>query len=510
MAAAHREALSHFRVAVEYADELDVEDRARLLTDYAIECYFTNEAVDGLAAAERALVLWQELSDTIREGDVLRWLSRLHWWLGHGEKAIESGLAAVEVLTSVRRSKELGMAYSNLAQVFMLSQQADAAEAWATKAITVARELDDRSTLAHALNNLGSTRLRLGDTGGYALLEESLEISVTERFDDHAGRAYANLIWTALDYRDYRKAEQYIEEGLEYARRRELAGSIYYITAERARLGFERGHWEQAERDARWVLGRPEEPGITMMPALATLAHLHVRRGDSEVDETLEEAWGLAEPTGELQRIAPVAVAMAELAWLRDDQRGTESAIADAYQLGVAAQQPWITDRLAFWMWRAVGTAETPQGSETPYTQQMDGNWQEAADAWARIGCPYEQALALMDSEDPPQLLEALEILDRLGAIPAAAKLRRQLSQMGVQGVPRGPRKETRSHPAGLTPRQVDVLKLVVEGLTNSDIANRLYVSPKTVDHHVSAMLMKLDVRSRKEAVKVAKERGLV
>jgi DNA-binding CsgD family transcriptional regulator len=201
---------------------------------------------------------------------------------------------------------------------------------------------------------------------------------------------------------------------------------------------------------------------------------------------------------------------MAELAWLRDDQRGTESAIADAYQLGVAAQQPWITDRLAFWMWRAVGTAETPQGSETPYTQQMDGNWQEAADAWARIGCPYEQALALMDSEDPPQLLEALEILDRLGAIPAAAKLRRQLSQMGVQGVPRGPRKETRSHPAGLTPRQVDVLKLVVEGLTNSDIANRLYVSPKTVDHHVSAMLMKLDVRSRKEAVKVAKERGLV
>ena len=509
-AAAHREALTHFRVAARYAEELDLEDRAQLLSDYAIECYFTNEAVEGLAAAERALQLWRQLADTIREGDVLRWISRLHWWLGHGEKAVENGLAAVKVLTSVDKSNELAMAYSNLAQVFMLAQQAEAAEDWATKAITVARELGDQSTLAHALNNLGSTRLRLGDLDGYALLEESLEISVRERFDDHAARAYANLVWTALDYRQYDKAERYIEEGIEYASRRELAGSIYYITAERARMGFERGHWKQAEIDARWVLGQPEEPGITTMPALAALARLQVRRGDPDVDKTLVEALELAGRTGELQRIAPVALARAELAWLRDDPHGIESAIGEAYELGLAAKQPWITDELAFWMWRAVGMAEAPSDLETPYSLQMDGNWLQAAQAWARFGCPYEQAVALMDSENPVELLEALEILDGLGAAPAASKLRARLRLMGVQGVPRGPRKQTRSHPAGLTARQVEVLELVAKGLTNTDIAAQLFVSPKTVDHHVSALLMKLEVSSRQEATVVAEERGLV
>jgi DNA-binding CsgD family transcriptional regulator len=225
---------------------------------------------------------------------------------------------------------------------------------------------------------------------------------------------------------------------------------------------------------------------------------------------TLEEAWRLVEPTGELQRIAPVAVARAELAWLRDDLQGIGSAIADAYQLALTARQPWITDELAFWMWRATGTTDPLQGPETPYARQIAGSWREAADAWAQIGCGYEQAIALMDSEDPPRLLEALDILDGLEATPAAAKLRRRLRRMGIQGVPRGPRKETRSHPAGLTPRQVEVLELVASGLTNTDIAERLFVSPKTVDHHVSALLTKLGVSSRKEAAALAREQGLV
>jgi DNA-binding NarL/FixJ family response regulator len=113
-----------------------------------------------------------------------------------------------------------------------------------------------------------------------------------------------------------------------------------------------------------------------------------------------------------------------------------------------------------------------------------------------------------MDSDDEPQLLGALEILDGLEATPAAAKLRRQLRRLGVQRVPRGPRKETRSHPAGLTPRQVDVLQLLADGLTNADIAERLFISPKTVDHHVSAVLTKLEASTRREAVVAARDRG--
>ena len=509
-AAAHREALAHYRLAVEYADVTSVEDRAKLLTDYAVECYLANEAVEGVAAAAQALELWRSLGSILGEGDVLCWLSRLYWWLGKGERAVSTGLAAVEVLSTVRRSKELARAYSNLAQLFMLAQKSDAAEEWANKAITVARELDDQNTLAHALNNLGSTRLRAGDTDGFALLEESLEIAAREQFDDHASRAYANLVWVSLDYRHYRKAEQYIEQGLAYARRRELAGNIYYITAERARFGFECGRWTQAERDARWVLNQPEEPGITRMPALSALARLQVRRGDPDVDRTIDQALRLVEPTGELQRIAPVAIARAELAWLRGDSDGIEPPIVEVHRLAGAAQQPWITDELAFWMWRATGVLEVLEGPETPYAQQMYGRWRDAADVWAELGCPYEQATALMDSEDATDLLEALAILDNLGATPAASKLRRHLRSMGIQGVPRGPRQDTRSHPAGLTPRQVEVLELVAGGLTNTEIAERLFVSPKTVDHHVSALLTKLDVATRQEAAAKARAQELV
>lgn len=509
-AAGHREALAHFRVAVEYAGEMTREEQARLLTDYAIECYLANETVEGIGAATQALEHWHGLGATVKEGAVLRWLSRLHWWLGHAEEAVDSGLAAVELLTAVPQSEELGMAYSNLAQVFMLAQQSEAAEDWATKAIAVARDLDDWNTLAHALNNLGSTRLRVGDMEGFRLLEESLEISIRERFDDHAGRAYVNLAWTALDYRQFGTARRYIDEGLAYAESRELAGNIYYLTAERARLQFELGEWAAAEQDARWVLSQPEEPGITNMPAVGTLARLCVRRGDPDVDTTINEAWKLVEPTGELQRIAPVAAARAELAWLRGDNDGIRVAIAEAYPLALAARQPWITDEFAFWNWRATGTVDTFDGLETPYILQITGRWREAADAWERLGCAYERAIALVDGDAPEDLLRALEILDRLAALPAATLLRRRLRQMGVEGVPRGPRRATRRHPAGLTPRQVEVLDLVAAGLTNAEIAERLFVSPKTVDHHVSALLTKLEASSRTEAAQIAQDRGLI
>lgn len=139
----------------------------------------------------------------------------------------------------------------------------------------------------------------------------------------------------------------------------------------------------------------------------------------------------------------------------------------------------------------------------------MAGDWRAAADAWERIGCPYEQALALMDGDEDAQRA-ALALFERLGAEPAAEIVRRRLKAGGARRIPRGPRPATQANPLGLTPRQLEILLLLAEGLRNPEIAARLSTTPKTIEHHVSAVLAKLHARSRAEAVRAAYQLGIV
>jgi DNA-binding CsgD family transcriptional regulator len=137
------------------------------------------------------------------------------------------------------------------------------------------------------------------------------------------------------------------------------------------------------------------------------------------------------------------------------------------------------------------------------------GDWRAAADAWEQLGCPYEQALALLDGDGAAQR-EALAIFERLGARPAAEITLGRLRQAGARGLPRGPRPATRANPLGLTPRQLEILLLVASGLRNGEIAERLSTTPKTVEHHITDILAKLNARSRVEAVSVAAASGLL
>jgi DNA-binding NarL/FixJ family response regulator len=132
-----------------------------------------------------------------------------------------------------------------------------------------------------------------------------------------------------------------------------------------------------------------------------------------------------------------------------------------------------------------------------------------AAEAWRARGCPYEAARSLAELDDEQALLDALSELERLGAGPAAVAVRRRLRALDLR-VPRGRRVTTRANPGELTTRELDVLRLVAEGKRNAEIAAELVVSRRTVDHHVSAILRKLDVRSRGEATVAARERGVL
>jgi DNA-binding NarL/FixJ family response regulator len=166
---------------------------------------------------------------------------------------------------------------------------------------------------------------------------------------------------------------------------------------------------------------------------------------------------------------------------------------------------------VAYWSWRGGLDTGLVAGADEqdPQLLEIAGEWSGASKRWRALGCPYEAAVARLGSDDPEPLGQALSELQALGARPAAAIVSRRLRERGVRSIPRGPRARTRQNPAGLTARELDVLMLLCDGLRNAEIAQRLVVSEKTVAHHVSAILGKLDVHTRGEASAQAVKLGL-
>ena len=200
--------------------------------------------------------------------------------------------------------------------------------------------------------------------------------------------------------------------------------------------------------------------------------------------------------------------ARAEAAWLTDDRPRALAEARAAWDLALHHKHAWHTGELGFWRWRTGDRVRLPAHAARPFARQVAGDWRRAADAWQRLGCPYERARALAEGDEAAQLA-ALEIFDRLGARPELDRLRQRLRAAGARHIPRGPRPATRGNPFGLTAREAEIAALLARALTNARIGARLHISPKTVDHHVSAILGKLGVASREEAGRVAQKLGL-
>jgi DNA-binding CsgD family transcriptional regulator/tetratricopeptide (TPR) repeat protein len=470
----HREAVDLLSRALAHEQVLAPADRAAAYETQSTEAYTDGRGTLAVRARHAALALRRELGDEAAVGANLRWLSRLHWWIGRRAEAEQAAEEAIAVLEPLGPSRELAMAYSNRSQLLMLAQRGEEAIAAGERAIELSR---DTETLVHAQTNVGTALMFSDPEAGRELLTRAGELAEASGLAEHACRAFHNIASVDCDHHRFDLAATEIERALDVARRLEQPWFEADTLVLRALLDLATGDWARA---VATVEALDDLPGISEAPAVRVMATVELRRGGPQAQALVQRAWELAEPTGELQWSRPAAALRAEAAWLAGDHAAVDEATREVYATALEHGSEWDVAELAAWRRRA-GLLDEPD----------DREWD----------APYDRALALCDAGDERSLLDALALLDDLGATATARLVRRRLTAMGATRIPRGPRPSTRAHPEGLSARQAEVLGLLGEGLTNAEIARRLFLTPKTVEHHVGAILRKLGVSSRAEAV---------
>jgi DNA-binding CsgD family transcriptional regulator/tetratricopeptide (TPR) repeat protein len=506
---AHREAAAHYARALELGTTLDPVRRAELLWLRAYSCYLTDQNAESLEALRAAAAIHQDRGDARAEAIALFRLSNYLWCPGWVTESREAGERAVELLEQAEPSAELGHAYGNLA--FLARSAADGAAAlhWSRRALELAERHDDEPGRIGALGALAEAEVLSGIDGAEERFATTLALARERGLHETVGWLGSTIIRNRLRLRKHDGLVAFAEAAVAFSGAHGLELFRMYDLGYLARAELEQGLWLQAADHAEEVLRLRRASTTPTIQALVVIGLLRARRGDPNPWPLLDEAWELAVLSGELPRLAPVAAARAETAWLSGRSGEIAAMTESTYELARHLRQPWIVGELAYWR-RAGGVAEpAPEGLPEPYALTLAGEAAPAAAIWSAMSCPYDAALALAGGgvEDARA---ALAELQRLDARATAALVARRLREDGVRGLPRGPRPSTKSNAAGLTRREVEVLELVAAGLQNSEIAGRLFLSVKTVDSHLASILRKLGARTRREAAVTAASRGLV
>jgi DNA-binding CsgD family transcriptional regulator len=502
---ANRESAAQYERALRFPPR-DARQLAELYDAYAAQVGLLDDWTRAAEANERAIELFHEVGDSRREGLAYRKLRHVYWRLCRGPESLAALKQSLILLEPLGPDPELARSLAALASEVWNDDAAEG-QSMMDRALAMIRELDDPAASSNVLNDSAWVAYLRGDDWR-PNLAEALRVAQDAKAEAEIARAYTNsYAMYAGDFR-FAEGERFWREGVVFCDDRDLTTYASCLRGHRALALLDLGRWDDAKAVTDQVFGTGASP-VNLITSQVTLGMILARRGlpgaDDVLDAAVEEADGIAEGAW----IALTRLASAERHWLRGNDGAARDDV-DRVRASLGGIEPDEDSQTAVWERRLGCRPRHVLEPREPWATWLSGDARAAAARWDGLDCPYYAALSLHDSDREDDLREAIARFEALGADAAARRTRLKMKELGHRSVPVGARASTREHPFGLTRREDEVLGLLCEGLTNEQIAGRLVLSTRTVDHHVSAVLNKLGVGSRGAAVAQARRLSLV
>lgn len=494
---AHRQAADMYALVLRHVDTIPDEQRAVWLEQHAFSSYLSGQAESAMSSWRQAIALRQQLGNLHQEAEDLRRLSHVLQLLGRPAEASAAAHASLRLLEDLEPSPQLAWSLINMAHIAALALDPACAR-YAARAKALGAHFGDPAVVIHARGYAALTTVFCSDTGWDEFEEVWREAAAAPGIEEHSGILGVLLGTFAVVRGEFGRAQRYLAEVAAYLGTRELGMFQTLVAGLQALTDLAGGDWTSAALAAEQILTQPELAPQHRIAPLITVALIRARRGEEPVWPLLDEALDAA--TGSLLRL-PVCAARAEAAWLADDDEAVRQCAAEVLTVSGTAYT-WLGGSLRRWAHLAGGRSGIDVIAATPYEREINGDWCAATKEWMLRDCPYDAAIAQL-SGDIDAVEAALGTFRQLGARAAARRTQQRLSQLRGRNPDRR-RKDTSADPRGLTRRQRDVLELLAAGRSDAEIATALYISTKTANTHVCAIMAKLGVHNRTQAAAYA------